>query len=222
MLSELICLYCRAIPTYEVVSVSATGADAVVAIRRLRPDVVLLDLGLPDMPPRKVIEAVMAVAGPAKVIACTSLLSPLTLRLVEQCKLPGYLDKLSGHMLGLKEAITTVLAGRIYRPVWFRAKLEEVRAMPDSFVRILTDQEEEVLVLIGASLTNGQIALQLGMSERTARAWRTRIMGKVNCHSTPELIRYAIDKGFTVPDNVRFRQPPPDRTAAQEQRRKQA
>ena len=72
IVSEMLREYLHRVLHCEVVSVSDTGAAALSDIKRLQPDVVLLDLGLPDLPPRKVIEAVLAVAGKAKVIAFTS------------------------------------------------------------------------------------------------------------------------------------------------------
>lgn len=123
LVSEMLREYLQRVLHCEVVSVSASGTAALADIRRLRPEVVVLDLGLPDLPPKQLIEAVLAVAGNAKVIAFTSLLNPVTLRMVEESKLHGYLDKWSDGVRGLQEAITTVREGRPYRPAWFREKL---------------------------------------------------------------------------------------------------
>lgn len=207
IVSEMLREYLPRMLHCEVVSVSGSGAAALADIPRLRPEVVLLDLGLPDLPPRKVIEAVLAVAGNAKVIAFTSLLNPVTLRLVDQFKLPGYLDKLGGDVLSLKEAITTVLAGRIYRPGWFREKLSEARVMPHSFVNVLTKREEGVLALIGEACSDEEIAGRRGQSVATAHAHRVHLMEKLDLHSTPELVRYAIDHGFAVADSASLRRP---------------
>jgi len=191
----------------EVVAVSSSGTAVLSDIPRLRPDVVLLDLGLPDLPPKQLVEAVLAVADNAKVIAFTALLNPVTLHLVEENKLHGYLDKLGGHKAGLKEAISTVLAGRVYRPAWFREKLSEARAMRQSFVNVLTEREEEVLALIGEACSDQEIAGRQGWSVAAAHAHRVHIMEKLDLHSTPELMRYAIDQGFTVADSASLRRP---------------
>lgn len=207
IVSEMLREYLPRMLHCEVVSVSSSGAAARADIPRLRPDIVLLDLGLPDMPPRQVIEAVLAVAGNAKVIAFTSLLNPVTLRLVDQFKLPGYLDKLGGNILSLKEAITTVLEGQPYRPAWFRETLREARVMPHSFVNVLTERENEVLALIGEACSDREIAARRGGSVAAAHAHRVHLMEKLDLHSTPELMRYAIDQGFAVADSASLRRP---------------
>lgn len=89
-------------------------------------------------------------------------------------------------------------------------------------MNVLAEREEEVLALIGEALPDGQIGIKLGLSAGTAHAYRTRIMGKVNCRSTPELIHYAIERGFTVPNNATFRGLSPTAPGAQEQWRKPA
>ena len=207
IVSEMLREYLQRVLRYEVVSVSGNGATALADIPRVRPDVVLLDLGLPDMPPKQLIRAVLAVAANAKVIAFTSLLNPVTLRLVEESKLHGYLDKWSDGVRGLQEAITTVLEGRPYRPVWFRERLSEARVMAHSFVNVLTEREEEVLALIGEACTDQEIAGRQGLSVAAAHAHRVRIMEKLDLHSTPELMRYAIDQGFAVADSASLRRP---------------
>lgn len=207
IVSEMLREYLPRVLRCEVVSVSGSGAAALSDIPRLRPDVVLLDLGLPDLPPKQLIRAVLAVAANAKVIAFTSLLNPVTLRLVEESRLHGYLDKWSDGVRGLQEAITTVLAGRSYRPAWFREKLGEARLMPHSFVNALTEREEEVLALIGEACTDQEIADRQGLSVAAAHAHRVHLMEKLDLHSTPELVRYAIDQGFTVADSASLRRP---------------
>lgn len=149
----------------------------------------------------------LGVANKAKVIAFTGLRNPVILRLVDRLKLPGYLDKAGGQLRGLQEAITTVLAGHIYRPTWFRETRREAREMPHSFEKVLTKREEEVLAMIGEACSDQAVAARRGGSVAAAHAHRCNIMRKLDIHSTPELMRYAIDQGFAAADSASLRQP---------------
>lgn len=200
MVTSMLNLIFRRYLKLEVVGIAGTGAGAVELIHRTKPDVVILDLGLPDMPVRQLLRRVLAVAGQAKVIANTSLSHPFNLHLLSKSGLHGFVDKIGKPIDTFREAIAIVLAGRIYRPDWFASKLEEVRGACDTFVNVLSEREEDVLELIGEARDDAQIARDLEVTPATIRTYRSRIMRKLKCRSTPELIRYAIAQGFTVPE----------------------
>ena len=65
------------------------------------------------------------------------------------------------------------------------------------FSKMLTDRELEMLALFGAGLTNEEVAKRLGCVEGTAKVHRYNIMNKLEIHSTSQLMRYALEKGFT-------------------------
>ncbi|MFI5337982.1 MAG: response regulator transcription factor, partial [Opitutales bacterium] len=106
------------------------------------------------------------------------------------------LDKNEQPVKVLREAITTVLAGRQYVSSLVRQLRASVRADPAAFDKILSEREQEVLRLVGDGLSNEQIARHLAISVSTAKHHRLNLMAKLDLHSTPQLIRYAMEKGF--------------------------
>ena len=107
------------------------------------------------------------------------------------------MDKNANSLESLHEAIEKVAAGKRYlAPSYEKAKAKRI-ANPSSFDKVLTERERVVLALIGQSFSDDEIAGKLSISENTAATFRGRIMKKLNVHSTPKLIRFAIDQGFT-------------------------
>ena len=77
-----------------------------------------------------------------------------------------------------------------------------MRADPADFSKLLSAHEQKLLVFFGEGLSNDESAARTGLAWGTVRNHRNNIMAKLNLHSTPELMRYAIDKGFTRPRRV--------------------
>jgi two-component system response regulator NreC len=76
---------------------------------------------------------------------------------------------------------------------------------PKSFPKLLTSREQTLLPLLGGGLTNEEVARELGLSRHTVQLHRRNIMRKLNLHRTPDLIRYAINRGFTKLNSFRER-----------------
>ena len=89
------------------------------------------------------------------------------------------------------------LAGRRYLSSAVQRLRANLRADPAAFDKILSDREQAVLRLVGEGLDNDAVAARLKISPSTAKNHRLNIMAKLDLHSTPQLIRYAIEKGFT-------------------------
>ncbi len=70
---------------------------------------------------------------------------------------------------------------------------------------MLSDREQTLLGLFGRGLSNKEVALELNLSENTVRNHRSRIMARLGFHTSPELMRYALEKGFTRREQVRSR-----------------
>lgn len=197
MVRELLALACaQALPQARV-ETAGTRAAALALAKRLPPDLVLLDLVLPDGDGLDLLPDIFAAAPSAKVIALSSHIDEFTLHRALNSRVHGILDKNEQPVRILREAIATVLAGRQYVSSYVQRLRASVRADPAAFDKILSDREQEVLRLIGEGLNNEQVAARLKISASTAKNHRLNIMAKLDMHSTPQLIRYAIEKGFT-------------------------
>ena len=197
MVRELLVIACGQARPGAVVQEAGTAAAALTACRRQAPDLVILDLVLPDGDGLDLLKEIFAVAPAAKVIALSSHIDEFTLHRALSSRVHGILDKNEQPIKVLHEAITAVLEGRQYVSSLVRQLRASVRADPTAFDKILSAREQEVLRLVGDGLSNEQIARQLAISASTAKHHRLNLMAKLDLHSTPQLIRYAMEKGFT-------------------------
>ncbi len=197
MVRELLALACaQALPAASVTT-AGTRARARDSWRQVRPDLVLLDLVLPDGDGLDLLPELFARAPDAKVITLSSHLDEFTLHRALSSRVHGILDKNEQPVRILREAITAVLAGQQYISDYVQRLRANVRANPAAFNKILSEREQEVLALVGEGLANDEVARRLGISTSTAKNHRLNLMAKLDLHSTPQLIRYAIEKGFT-------------------------
>ena len=197
MVGELLALACReALPGAEVATAGSLAAARRV-IAKSEFDLVLLDLVLPDGDGLDLLPEIFSRSSGTKVIALSSHIDEFTLHRALSSRVHGILDKNEQPVRILREAIAAVLAGRQYISSYVQRLRASVRADPAAFDKILSDREQEVLRLIGDGLANDQIAAKLKISVSTAKNHRLNIMAKLDMHSTPQLIRYAIEKGFT-------------------------
>lgn len=202
MFREVIHKLCMTEFGHTVAGVAGDGATAVRVILQEQPDLVLLDLQLPDMDGFTIIEAVRKILPDLKIIAITSARGEYTLFRVERAGIHGFVDKNANSLDSLREAIESVAAGRRYLAPSFVKSREERLANPGSFDKLLTERERFVLSLIGQSYSDSEIATRLKISAHTAATFRQRIMKKLKIHGTPKLIRFAIEQGFTQAPTV--------------------
>jgi two-component system response regulator NreC len=196
MIRELLVIACgQVIPTAEIYA-TGTAANAKTLCVRHVPNLIILDLVLPDGDGLDLLPAFFRAAPAVKVIALSSHIDEFNLHRALSSRVQGILDKNEQPVKVLREAITAVLDGRQYISSRVQRLRASVRADPVAFNKILSEREQEVLRLIGLGLANQQVAAKLGISLSTAKHHRLNIMSKLDMHSTPQLIRYAIDKGF--------------------------
>ena len=182
---------------HDVVGEAADGRTGLREALARAPDLVLLDLNLPDLDGFEVIDILRKAKSTARIIAISAARGSYTLYQLEHASIDGFVDKASNSLANLREAIQTVGAGRKYFSSIVARDKEARRADPASFEKVLSERERAVLALIGQSLDDREIASRMGIAPKTAEAFRTRIMAKLNVHGTPKLIRFAIANGFT-------------------------
>lgn len=187
-------------PGVQIIGEAASGREAVELVMRLGPDVVLMDVAMPDMngieATRRIKEARPAVA----VLALTMHEEEEYFFEMLSAGASGYVPKRAAPD-DLLSAIRVVSQGEVFiYPSMakllvkdFLRRAEET-APPEA--ELLTAREMEVLACIADGLTNREIAERLVISVKTVDRHRENIMHKLNLHNRVELVRYAIEKGL--------------------------
>jgi DNA-binding NarL/FixJ family response regulator len=200
-------------PDIDVVGEAATGEAVVERVAALRPDVVLMDIRMPDGDGLWATEQIVAdplLAGTHIVIVTTFELDEYVARAI-RAGASGFLVK-DTEPVELIRAVRVVAAGdALLSPSVTRRLLERVggtlRDVPDSArLAVLTEREREVLGLVGLGLTNDEIGRELFLSPLTAKTHVSRIMSKLAARDRVQLVVIAYETGMVTPGT-----PPPAR-----------
>jgi DNA-binding NarL/FixJ family response regulator len=180
----------------EIVGEAANGRQAVDLAEQLRPDVVVMDVSMPEL---NGIEATRRLASSlprARVVALSMHKDSVYVREILRAGARGYLLKDSGAA-DLVAAIRAVASGESYlSPAVSNAVLDDYRRHATNPIDLLTSREREVLQLLAEGKTNKEIAGVLNLSVYTVEAHRGRIMEKLNLHSIGELVLFAVRSGL--------------------------
>ena len=181
-----------------VVGEASDGLEAVAKTQELLPDVVLLDIDMPGMSGLAVAEVLRKELPRVKVLVLSMHHRAEYLHRVLQSGVQGYVLKEAAPE-ELLRAIETVNAGEAYfSPEIARLALNQLihGSGKGQELALLTNREQEVLVLIAKGLSNKEIACQLGVGTRTVETHRERTMRKLDIHSVAGLTRFALAKGL--------------------------
>jgi DNA-binding NarL/FixJ family response regulator len=197
LMRELLIKACQEVLPGSAVSGARTAEAGLELCRATQPDVVILDLGLPDRDGLDVLDDLLATCRGSKVIGISGYTDDFTLHRAIHSQLHGFVDKNEQTSDHLAAAIHAVLRGERYlSPAAGRAQLS-LEKNPAAFDKILTVREQDLLRLFGRGLGNEEIAAVVNLSDLTVRNHRCRIMAKLGLRTSAELIRYALEKGFT-------------------------
>jgi len=184
----------------EVVDEATTGTETVEKVKALKPQILLLDLIMPEMGGVEVLEALAAEQLPTRVIVLTGADDDELLARSIQSGAMGYLlkDAASNQLV---DAIRTVAAGGCWLPAdltgkLFRGMAKKPQTADGARLSLLTARELEVLKLLGEAKTNSEIADQLFISEHTAKVHVSRILEKLALSTRSETVRFAIRNGI--------------------------
>jgi two-component system response regulator NreC len=186
----------RVMPSGTVIEQASTGAHALRLARERRPDLVILDLGLPDMSGFQVAAELAALRPAPRVLILTSSTPDNVLNRIPGSPIHGLLLKSSTRDDELARALKEIWSGRTYFQPPVLAAIAAARSQPDHFSKILSDREVELLPLFGFGWVNEKIGHHSQLSPATVRTHLQNILLKLNLHSREELMTWAMKKGF--------------------------
>jgi DNA-binding NarL/FixJ family response regulator len=190
---------------YEVVATAADGAQALRVAGAARPDVVVLDLQLPDMSGVEVTAGLRAVHPPAHVLVLSASGEQQDVLDAVKAGAVGYLLKSAARGELLDAVRRTAVGDAVFTPGLAALVLGEFRRLATApagndgdggTAPQLTERETEILRMVATGLSYKQIATRLVLSHRTVQNHVQNTLGKLQLHNRVELVRYAIEHGL--------------------------
>jgi DNA-binding NarL/FixJ family response regulator len=183
-------------PDFEVVGESADGLDALEKALTLRPDVVVMDVTMPNLNGIEATRRLTAEAPKVRVLALSMHKDAVYVREILRAGARGYLLK-DSKQSDLTAAVRALARGEGFiSPAVSDSVLSDYRKHVTDPIDLLSTREREVLQRVAEGQTNKEIASGLNLSVYTVEAHRGRIMEKLNLHSAGELVRFAIRSGL--------------------------
>ncbi len=192
-------------PNLKVVGEASNGLEAVQLVEKFKPDVLIVDIVMPELNGLEVLKQVRE-RSPATCCIVLSMQSA-DVYVVEALKAGalGYVLKETGPS-ELINAVNQVIQGQRYLSPRISERLIDVlietsqKSVSDPY-QTLTNREREVLQMAAEGLSSAEIARRLSISPRTAELHRGRMMNKLGLRNQTELIRYAFKRGILTLDN---------------------
>ena len=186
----------------KVVGEAEDGRTAVQLAKKLSPDIVIMDVAMPDLNGIEATRQVVAEHPGVKVIAVSMHSDKRFVAEMLKAGASAYLSK-DYAFDELEKVIRTVMANKVYLSPDISGVVVEsyVRHTPkpeSTAFSLLSDREREVLQLVAEGKTAKEIAEHLHVSIKTIETHRTNIMTKLNIHRVAELTKYAIREGLTT------------------------
>ena len=189
-------------PDWEICGEATTGREALAMALALKPDVLLLDIGLPEMNGVEVIRQIRRAMTTA-ILVVTMHDADEVVRDAIEAGANGYILKAeAGRTIG--DAVRAIISRGEFISERVRGVVGSAAGQGRSNPRRskkpgLTAREREVLQLLAEGQSNKQVAARLGITTKTAETHRARIMAKLRLHSMNELVRYAIRNHIIEP-----------------------
>ncbi|WP_204283941.1 response regulator [Microbispora amethystogenes] len=191
---------------YEVVAETGEGRQALRVAAAVRPEVVVLDLRLPDLPGVEVARGLGASSAPPRVLVLSASAEEADVLEAVKAGASGYLVKSAGREEFLDAVRRTAEGDAVFTPGLAGLVLGEYRRLAHRQPGAqeedqedgprLTERETEVLRMVAKGLSYRQIAERLVLSHRTVQNHVQNTLSKLQLHNRVELVRYAIEKGL--------------------------
>lgn len=201
ILRDGICSIVKGYPDMEVIGEAADGITALRLVEELLPDIVIMDISMPDLSGIDATRKIIADHPDIKVIALSMHHDKQFVSEIFKAGASGYLLK-DCAFDELEHAIRIVMDGKTYiNPQIASLVIESLVTQPKTSSQkafsLLTDREREVLQLISEGQSTKEIASKLSVSAKTIESHRRQVMGKLNIRNVAELTKYAIREGLT-------------------------
>ena len=184
----------------EVVGEASDGSEGVALARRLEPDVVLMDLLMPNMDGITAIGRIKAERAETEIVTMTSFIEEEKVTSALEAGASGYVLK-DAEAEEVAAAVRAAYAGEVHLdPAVARLlaqRMRTKRSPDDELVEPLTDREKDVLRLLGQGMSNKEIGSALFITERTARTYVSNILGKLGLASRTQAALYAVEHKLT-------------------------
>jgi DNA-binding NarL/FixJ family response regulator len=187
-------------PGWQVAGEASDGREAVEKAKELHPDVTVLDIGMPSLNGLEATRQMLKNDARAKILILTMHESDPLIRDVLDAGARGYVLKTDAS----RDLVTAVNAVRSNK-TFFTAKVAQMvldgyldqgpkkeKPPAESPKTRLTPRQREIVQLLAEGKSSKEVAVQLGLSVKTAETHRANIMRRLDCHSVSELVRYAV------------------------------
>lgn len=186
----------------KIVGEARTGREAVALAQSAQPDVILMDIAMPELNGLEATRQILALNPAARIIILSAHSDDAYIERTTAAGVAGFLEKQTSAEI-LTKAIAEVAKGRkFFSPSITRRLPHETGKIRGreglarrNGIRPLTARESEVLQLVAEGSANKQVAAALGISIKTVEKHRQHLMDKLNIHDTAGLTRYAIAAG---------------------------
>ncbi|GHJ38431.1 response regulator transcription factor [Streptomyces sp. TS71-3] len=190
-------------PDLTVVGEAATGAEAVSAVRELRPDVVLMDVRMPGIDGIRATEHILrTLEVPPRIVVVTTFENDAYVYAALRAGAAGFLLKRADADALVQAVRMVVRSDTLLYPAAVRALAEAhaaAAAPAPPWVARLTAREGEVLRLMATGLTNAEIALRLGVGSATVKTHVAAVLAKTGARDRTQAVIAAYEAGFTKP-----------------------
>jgi DNA-binding NarL/FixJ family response regulator len=190
---------------WEVCGEAKTGREAVQMAEELRPDIIILDISMPDLNGVEAAKRIRKASGSAEVLILSMHYSEQLIREIVDAGVRGYIVK-SDSDRDLVMAVETLAR---HKPFFTPHATEVILGnfnsggpsapLPELVSDRLTSREREIVQLLAEGKSSKEVASSLGISVKTAETHRANIMRKLELHSVSELVRYAVRNQIIEP-----------------------
>ena len=185
-------------PDIEVVGEAADGSEGVAMARRLEPDVILMDLLMPNMDGITAIGRIKAERPETEIVTMTSFIEEDKVTAALEAGASGYVLK-DAEAEEVAAAVRAAYAGEVHLDPAVAGRLTRQLVSPSSGLASLTARERTVLTLVARGMSNRQIAAELFISDRTARTHVSHVLTKLQLSSRTQAALVAIREGLIPP-----------------------
>jgi DNA-binding NarL/FixJ family response regulator len=185
------------LPGWEVCGEASTGREAVDMVERLHPEIVVMDVTMPELNGLEATRQIKKIAPTTEILMFTGLETEDLIRQVFEAGARSYILKTDG-----REQLETALRALAAHKPYFTTQVGEIlfakflhgkpRAEEEATDGRLTDREREIVQLLAEGASNKEVADSLGISVKTVETHRAAIMKKMKFKSFSDLVRYAI------------------------------